>query len=87
MLRRMEVLARMAILRIIATSHVPARPAKAQVDPRVACPEAVLAAARVRLIRLYLIKVRAARSHTVLGRRTVNSLVQVGFWPADRVVV
>jgi hypothetical protein len=59
----MKVFACMKILRIVAAAYVPARPAKAQVDPRVASPETLLAAVRITPIRPDRIKVRAARGH------------------------
>jgi len=59
----MEVLARMAILRVVATADVTAGPAQAQVHPGVAGLEALLAAVGVAAIRLDGIEMRAAYGH------------------------
>ena len=50
MLRRMEVLSRVPILRVVAATDMPAGPAESQVHPGIAELEALLATATTRLI-------------------------------------
>jgi hypothetical protein len=50
MLRRMEMLGRVPILRIVATTDVSAGPAQAQMDPSIAQLEALLATTTTRAI-------------------------------------
>jgi hypothetical protein len=50
MLRRMEMLGRVPILRIVAATDVSAASAKAQVDPAIAQLEALLATATARTV-------------------------------------
>ena len=50
MLRRMEVLSRVPILRVVAATDMPAGPAESQVHPSIAELEALLAPATTRLI-------------------------------------
>lgn len=48
MLRRVEMLGRVFILRVVATADVPAGPAESQMDPGVAQLKALLATAAAR---------------------------------------
>jgi len=49
----MEVLGRVAILRVVAATDIPAGPAESQMDPGIAELEALLATATTRLIGLH----------------------------------
>src|SRR5690606_4627727 len=74
MCRRVEVLPCVTVLGAVATAHVAARAAKAQVHPRVADREAFFTAVRIRSIRFDRIEMCATSAHGFLGRRTVNVL-------------
>jgi hypothetical protein len=71
MLRMVKMFRSVFVLRRIATSHVPAAHAEAQVDPTVAHLEALLAAVGVWLNVMYLAGVRAGLWHGVSSRRSV----------------
>ena len=62
-MRRMEVLSRVPILRVVATTDMPAGPAESQMDPGIAELEALLATATTRLIGPHEIQMTALLSH------------------------
>ena len=63
MLRRMEVLSRVPILRVVATTDMPAGSAESQMNPGIAELEALLATATTRLIGPHETQMTALLSH------------------------
>ena len=53
MLRRMEMLGRVPVLRIVAAADLPTRPAESQMDPSVAQLKALLATATAWAVGAY----------------------------------
>src|SRR6266699_6171652 len=71
MLRRMEMLGRVPILRIVAATDVCAGPAQAPMDPGIAELEALLATASTRPIGAHKIQMTALPSHETYGARAL----------------
>ena len=74
--RRMEMLRRMPVLRIVATSDMAARTAQPQMHPRVAAGETLLASAAGRLVGPHGVQMAASIGHRahLTRRRSVASL-------------
>jgi hypothetical protein len=65
MLRRTKMLSCMAVLRVVAATHVSTGPAYPQMDPRVAKLEAFLAAARAWSVGTHRVQMVASLGHDV----------------------
>jgi hypothetical protein len=80
MLRRMEMLGRVPILRIVAATDMPAGPAESQVHPSIAELEALLATPGAWAIGPYKVQMSALRRHgtsTELGATNLHSGVEL----------